>query len=131
MEASCVPLLLLNVVRMHSSTSTNTHKAIWCLLIICACRRVAQHEELLWTYEDGSGSYFATQVANMRQRLVLQAGEQASQVCFKTADCCSTVVVLLVAALISVQESRLARCAVELLDVFVVPFASVFLSVVP
>ncbi|WIA33340.1 hypothetical protein OEZ86_006477 [Tetradesmus obliquus] len=43
-------------------------------------RRVARHEELLWSYEDdGSGSYFATQLANMRQRLVLQAGELTSQ----------------------------------------------------
>lgn len=38
--------------------------------------------------------------------------------------------VLVIAVLISVQESRLARCAVEL-DVFVVLFASVCLSVVP
>jgi hypothetical protein len=42
---------------------------------------VARHEELLWSYEDGSGSsYFAMQLANMRQRLVLQAGAQCSQV---------------------------------------------------
>jgi hypothetical protein len=50
------------------------------LAVSCCCRRVAQHEELLWDYEDGSGSYFKMQMANMRQCLVLQAAEQRSQV---------------------------------------------------
>lgn len=49
---------------------------------------MAQHEELLWSYDnDGSGSYFATQLANMRQRLVLQAGELTSQVCDRREMC--------------------------------------------
>lgn len=54
---------------------------------------MVQHEELLWSYEDGSGSYFSMQVANMRQRLVLQAGEQCSQVSRQGG--CSSIACLL------------------------------------